>query len=151
MSWFRRLGKDQRGSRPRCVLLVDGSREEVANRLTQLVNLPDVIVSPSDRWMPYGKPVRRNGSWDNTPAREGELDKSNDLVCREIQLQLKTWWLAVPGSNCLDSQEEIAATSGVRSRQVERCLSMELRVTSSFLMQAVRASFLGLPAASSRR
>ena len=53
-------------------------------------------------------------------------------------------------SNCLDSQEEIAATFGVRSRQVERCLSMELRVTSSFLMQAVRAGFLGLPAASRR-
>ena len=96
MSWFRQLDKD-RGSRPRCVLMVEGGREEVASRLTRLVDLPDVVVSPDDKWMPHGKPVRGNGSWDKTPAREVELDKSNDLVCREIRLQLETWWLAVPG------------------------------------------------------
>lgn len=96
MSWFRQLD-NHRGSQPRCVLMVKGNREEVASRLTRMVNLPDVVVSLSDRWMPYGKPVRRNGSWDKTPAQEVELDKSNDLVCREVQLQLKTWWLAVPG------------------------------------------------------
>ncbi len=65
--------------------------------MTRLVDLSDVMVSPSDRWIPYRKLVLRNGAWDNIPAREVELDKSNDLVCREIQLQLKTWWLAVPG------------------------------------------------------
>ena len=53
-------------------------------------------------------------------------------------------------SNCLESQEEWPATVGVRSRQGERCLSMELRITSSLRMQAVRANFFGLPAASSR-
>ena len=41
-------------------------------------------------------------------------------------------------------------TFGVKSRQGERCLSMELRITSSLRMQAVRASFFGLPAANSR-
>ena len=41
-------------------------------------------------------------------------------------------------------------TGMLRSRQVERCLSMELRITSSLRMQAVRASFFGLPAASNR-
>ena len=96
MSWFRQLD-NHRGSQPRCVLMVEGNREEVASRLTRMVNLSDVVVSLSDRWMPYGKPVLRNGSWDKTPAREVELDKSNDLVCREVQLQLKTWWLAVSG------------------------------------------------------
>ena len=69
MSWFRQLD-NHRGSQPRCVLMVEGNREEVASRLTRMVNLPDVVVSLSDRWMPYGKPVRRNGSWDKTPARE---------------------------------------------------------------------------------
>ena len=53
-------------------------------------------------------------------------------------------------SNCLESQEEWPATVGVRSHQGERCLSMELRITSSLRMQAVRANFFGLPAASSR-
>ena len=45
MSWFKQLDK-HRGSRPRCVLMVDGSREEVASRLTRLTDLPDVVVSP---------------------------------------------------------------------------------------------------------
>ena len=53
-------------------------------------------------------------------------------------------------SNCLESQEGWPATAGVRSHQGERCLSMELRIINSLRMQAVRASFLGLPAASSR-
>ena len=57
---------------------------------------------------------------------------------------------AKAGSNCLESQEEWPATVGVRSHQGERCLSMELRITSSLRMQAVRANFFGLPAASSR-
>lgn len=96
MSWFRYLD-NHRGSRPRCVLMVDGNREEVAIRLTRLVNLPDVVVSPSDTWMPHGKPVCRGGSWDPSPAREVELDKPNELVCREVQLQLRRWWLEVPG------------------------------------------------------
>ena len=96
MSWFRQLD-NHRGSQPRCVLMVEGNLEEVASRLTRAVNISGVVVSPNDRWMPYGKPVRRNGSWDKTPAREVELDKANDLVCREVQLQLKMWWLAVSG------------------------------------------------------
>lgn len=97
MSWFGQLGKDKRGSRPRCLLIVDGNREEVASRLTRLVNLHDVVVSPSDKWMPYGKPVLRDGSWNKTPALEIELDKPNDLVCGQMQLELKAWWLAVSG------------------------------------------------------
>ena len=96
MSWFRQLDK-HRDSRPRCVLMVDDNRVEVANRLTRLVGLPDVVVHPSDTWMPHGKPVCRDGSWDPSPAREVELDKPNELVCREVQLQLRKWWLAVPG------------------------------------------------------
>ena len=38
MAWWNQL-EDNRGSRPRCVLLVDGNRKEVANRLTQLVGI----------------------------------------------------------------------------------------------------------------
>ena len=56
-------------------------------------------------------------------------------------------------SNCLESQEgwPTSAEALARSaRQGERCLSMELSMTSNLRMQAVRASFLGLPAASSR-
>ena len=53
-------------------------------------------------------------------------------------------------SNCVESQEELSVTLTVRSYQGERCLRMELRITSNFRIQAVRATFVGLPAASSR-
>ena len=100
MSWLRQLPKrKRRGSRPRCVLMMEGSREEVASRLTRLVNLPDVIVSPSDRWTPYGKPVRKvDGSWDKTPTAEARFDKANGLVPRSIQRQLRDWWLVARGN-----------------------------------------------------
>ena len=70
MSWNKQLGKDWRGSRPRCVLLMNGDREEVAEWLTELVGLPDcVTVSPGDNWMPYGKPdEKEDGSWGQDPG-----------------------------------------------------------------------------------
>ena len=118
MGWFRKLGKDYRGSRPRCLLMVDGNREEVASRLTRLVNLHDVVVSPNDKWIPCGKPVLRDGSWDKTPALEIELDKPNDLVCGQIQLELKTWWLAVSGKGrgARTLNWDIASTCTVRGQ-----------------------------------
>ena len=73
MSRYRQLDK-HRGSRPRCVLMVEGSREDVASRLTRLVDLPDVVVSPDDGWMPYGKPLKReDGKSDQEPANEAQL------------------------------------------------------------------------------
>ena len=88
MTWRKQLSKDNRGSRPRCVLLVDGDREEVADRLTRLINLPDVIVSSDDKWKPYSK-------WD---VAEAQLDKADNLVpCNEIRRQLRDWWLAANG------------------------------------------------------
>ncbi len=95
MSWLGQLDK-HRGSRPRCILLVEGGREEVAKRLTRLVDLPDVVVSPVDSWMPYGKPVRKDGEWDIDPSREAILSKPNSLVPSPIQQQIRDWWLAVP-------------------------------------------------------
>ena len=53
-------------------------------------------------------------------------------------------------SNCVQSQEVLWVFFRVTSYQGKRCLRMELRVTSNFRMQAVRATFFGLPAASSR-
>ena len=95
MAWYEQLDK-RRGSRPRCVLLVEGGPEEAASRLTALVNLPDVIVSPSDTWIPYGKPVKRDRAWDAEPSSEAVLSKPSVLVSHSIQRQLRDWWLAVP-------------------------------------------------------
>ena len=104
MTWRKQLGKDNRGSRPRCVLLVDGDGKEVADRLTQLVGRQEeVIIDHSDRWMPYGKPVRKDDSWDNAPAKEAQLDELANLLPRnikrqqEIKEQLRCWWLAANG------------------------------------------------------
>ena len=100
MSWNKQLGKDWRGSRPRCVLLMNGEREEVAGRLTKLVGLPDyVTVSPGDNWMPHAKPYQReDGSWDKTPATEARLNQANCLVYPEKRNQLRNWWLSHGGN-----------------------------------------------------
>ncbi len=119
MDWWNQLGKDKLGSRPRCVLLTDSNRGEVAERLTRLVDLPEVVVSPHDNWLPYGKPVKReDGLWDKEPAYEVELDKPNPLVSLETQQRLKTWWLAVAGRGrgARTPSWDIASTCSVMGR-----------------------------------
>ena len=117
MSWLRQLDK-HRGSRPPCVLMVEGSREDVASRLTRLVDLPDVVVSPDDRWMPYGKPFKReDGKWDKEPANEAQLGnpkKPNNLVQPEIHRKLTDWWLAVQRGSMTTPCWDIASTCTVR-------------------------------------
>lgn len=93
MTWWERL-EDSRGSRPRCVLLVDGDRSKVAKRLTQLVNCRDVAVSSSHKWMPRGKPFCKDDKWDDAPAKELDLIKENNFVSSGIQGALRKWWLA---------------------------------------------------------
>ena len=103
MDWLNHIGRNKRGSRPRCILLMDGGREEVAGRLTRLVGLEsDVIIGGGDRWMPFGKPVQKeDNSWDKTPAREARLGGLTALFApdarskRELGDQLRKWWLAV--------------------------------------------------------
>ena len=98
-AWWRVLDK-KRGSRPRCVLLVDGTRHAVAARFTDLVGLPDVAVLPDDLWMPYGKPVKTGKGWDKRPAAETRLDRDDGFVAPTVQKQLLDWWLeVVPRAN----------------------------------------------------
>ena len=93
-TWCDQLDKT-RGSRPRCVLLVDGDRQAVATRLTDLVNDPLVEVSSQDIWMPRGKPLREANSWDTSPADECRLDRDRGFVPLEDRNRLRDWWLAV--------------------------------------------------------
>ena len=104
MDWLSQIERNRRrGSRPRCILLMDGGREEVAGRLARLVGLEsDVIIGGGDRWMPRGKPVQReDNSWDKTPAREARLGGLTALFApdercrRELGDQLRKWWLSV--------------------------------------------------------
>ncbi len=85
MDWLKKLGKDIRGSRPRCVLLTDGGPEQVAERLTEIVGRPEVLVSSDDRWQPKGK----------ADPCEAQLDKCAALLPdATLRKQLKDWWLA---------------------------------------------------------
>ena len=115
-AWRRALGKDCRGSRPRCVLLVDGTRSKVAARLTDLVGLPQVTVTETDFWMPYGRPVWTDGRWDRKPAAEARLDRDAGFLAPELRQQLRDWWLAVPkGANT--PNWDLAATCRIEGRK----------------------------------
>ncbi len=118
MSWSNSLGKDSRGSRPRCVLLVDGAKEEVAARLTRLVGIDEVEVSSGDLWMPYGRPLeRKDGSWDAAPADEAELDKATDLVPGPMRAHLTSWWLAAADHSPRTPNWDIASTCTIRGKK----------------------------------
>ena len=115
-NWWEQLDK-KRGSRPRCVLLTDGRREEVAARLTHLVAVPEVVISAADRWLPGGKPVlSANGEWDKTPAREAQLGKANTLVSGGINQQLLDWWLTVQTKNITTPSWDIASTCHINGQ-----------------------------------
>jgi hypothetical protein len=113
VSWWLQLDK-KRGSRPRCVLLTDGSREVVAQRLTEIVALDSVTVSPDDTWMPVGRPVPRDGRWDTSPAREARLDQASGLLPEDARGALRKWWLATPDSRRANTPNwDIASTCQV--------------------------------------
>ena len=125
MDWLSQIERNRRrGSRPRCILLMDGGREEVAGRLVRLVGLEsDVIIGGGDRWMPCGKPVQKeDNSWDKTPAREVRLGGLTALFApdercrRELGDQLRKWWLAVPkGANT--PNWDIASTCTIKGQR----------------------------------
>ena len=107
MSWLTQLPpKERRGSRPRCVLLMDGTRDEVAHQLTRLVNLPDVLVTPKDEWMPRGK----------SAPKELDLVKSNKLVSDSDRRKLTEWWLEVVSSWSKTPNWDIASTCTIEGK-----------------------------------
>ena len=115
--WWLALDK-VRGSRPRCVVLVEGPRPAVAARLTDLVGIPDVAVSPNDIWMPRGKPVRTGDEWDKGPAREARIDLDRDagFVAPEARRQLRDWWLEVV-RGARTPTWDLASTCTIEGRQ----------------------------------
>ena len=106
MKWLDKL-ENKRGSQPRCVLFMDGEREEVAARLTELVDISDVLVSPTDTWMPGGK----------SAPDEVELDKVDGLLPPEIQQVLRQWWLAVRIRTTRTPVWDIASTCNIKGKQ----------------------------------
>ena len=115
-AWMDTLGKDKRGSRPRCVLLVDGPRHLVAAGLTDLVGLANVTVSRNDFRMPRGKPVRMGAGWDKKPVAEARLDRDDRFVGPEVRRDLRDWWLSVvPRANT--PNWDVASTCKIEGRE----------------------------------
>ena len=98
----------QRGSKPRCHLFTDGTRAEVAGRLTWLVK-PFGSVSPTLCWTPAG--------FDNVD--EVQLHKPNALVPDERSRALEDWWFAKRGgaSPTWDLASECAIGNGHRNER----------------------------------
>jgi hypothetical protein len=100
---MKRLGalpqNRSRGSFPRSLLLMEGDRASVANRLTKLVGLPDVRIEETDYWMP--SPVRNAfGEWDLNSIEETKLGESKGFLSNEQRKRVTDWWLALPkGAN----------------------------------------------------
>lgn len=121
MAWSKQLGKDCKGSRPRCVLVTEGSCEEVAARLTKIVCVNDMIVSPDDEWMPRGKPVRQNdGRWDTRQSYEFTFSDPSYLASNAVSRKLLDWWLIVPrddGRSRKTPTWDIASTCTIRGKR----------------------------------
>ena len=145
MGWSKQLGKDSRGSRPRCVLLMAGGKESVAARLTQLVGVEGVTVTGDDSWQPRGKPVpKEDGSWDATPAEEVELDKPTDLLPHPTRAELTNWWLAVSENDPRTPNWDIASTCTVQGKK--GLLLVEAKAHWNELARSSEGKRLGRPA-----
>lgn len=107
MGWLKQLPVDRRnGSRPRCVLLMEGSKVEVADRLTDLVGLPnEVAITCKDQWRPCGK----------ADVREAQLDaKRTSLLLCSHRKEIKDWWVVEGNSQ---KSWDIASTCLIRGRR----------------------------------
>ena len=80
--------KAQRGSKPRCHLFTDGTRAEVAGRLTALVR-PHGSVTQTFSWRPDG--------FDD--VEEVQLHKPNALIPDEKSRELENWWFQYRGGS----------------------------------------------------
>ena len=74
--------RSQRGSKPRCHLLTDGSRAAVAGRLSRLVR-PYGTIWSTCRWLPDGF------EWTD----EVQLQNPNPFVPCAVSRELQDWWL----------------------------------------------------------
>ena len=90
--------------------------------------------------------VRRRAERVSRPAREKKRRRRVLVVTSCSPRPMRAVQRA---SNCLECQEEQSTTAGLMSHHGPPCLSMELRMTSSLRIQATKATFFALPAASS--
>jgi hypothetical protein len=103
---FAQLKRNQqRGSKPRCHQLTQGSPQIVATRLNALA-APFASIAPTDHWMPQG--------FDQTD--EATLPEAAGLLAQELRTELKRWWLAVASGTTRTPNWDIASTCTVAGR-----------------------------------
>lgn len=91
--------KQQHGSFPRCLCFMTGDRPAVAERLADLVALPEFTIGPEDFWMPSPILAARGDYMKETLKEAVLLDAtgpSKNLLKPEKRDCLRDWWLAVP-------------------------------------------------------
>lgn len=96
----------RRGSKPRCHFLTDGSVDQVARRLTRLLE-PHGVVASTDTWMPRGF----------EDIKEADLLRPNSLVEPKITAALREWWLPHGKGRERTPNWDIAATCTIEGRR----------------------------------
>lgn len=100
---FRELPPNaQRGSKPRCHLLTNGPRAQVAKRLSALIE-PWGNVAPTDRWMPAGF----------GECAEAQLHTTADLLPSAVCADLGCWWLPNGRPDARTPNWDVASTCTV--------------------------------------
>jgi len=106
---YPQLGpKAQRGSKPRCHILTDGTRAQVAARLSALTG-NTAIVAPTDVWLPEGF----------VNLKEAELDKAAEfdaVISACHRAALRAWWLGSPSIPAQTPTWDIASTCTIDGR-----------------------------------
>jgi hypothetical protein len=97
--------KEQRGSKPRCHLLTDGSNREVAARLSGLL-APFATVAASDQWMPRGF----------ESIEECQLHRRSPVLDSNLCDQLAAWWLPANQRTDRTPNFDIASTCLIDGR-----------------------------------
>jgi len=98
----------QKGSKPRCHLLTYGTRQEIARRLSSLIEPWGEVLAEGSWWMP-------NGFAD---CEEAQLHTSEKII-PDLQEPnaLLNWWLAVPGATRTTTPNwDIASTCLIHGR-----------------------------------
>lgn len=99
--------KEQRGSRARCVLFTEGSREEVAKRLTELVS-PHAVVDPVRHvWAPKGF----------SDPTEGKLGDTAPFLSDQQREEISSWWLAVRRATANTPNWDIISQATIGGRE----------------------------------
>lgn len=99
--------KEQRGSRPRCLLLTEGSDVAVAERLTQLVAPFAKIEAGRHVWMPRGF----------AEPGEAKLGESTHFLSPAQRKEVRDWWLAVRRANTNTPNWDIASTATIHGQE----------------------------------